>query len=292
MELLSDNPFAPILIACVLSALALAAVARLDDGPGPASLVAPAIFLVAYWESYRRVPAFPPVGATNKIFYAALIAGLLGIGLDLLAPRLPPRRARQVRGLALLLVPLLIALWIALPRFAAADGAFVTMLVALVLGGTLLLSRVAALATAALPDGGPMVATALLAVLAAVFAPIALFGGSSTSLGLCLGLCAGLGVAAVIALFAPRELGLTAILGTGGGLLAVIDTVTLITRQVDLLALAILLAVPFAGQVGARLLMPKGRPGPRLRGIAVSLLAASPIVVVLALLFLRHDNPF
>jgi hypothetical protein len=104
-------------------------------------------------------------------------------------------------------------------------------------------------------------------------------------------LTAGIGAAAVVGLFAPRSLGLTAILGAGGGLLAVIDTVTLITRRADPLALVALLAVLFAGQVGARFLLPAGRLGARLRAVAVGLMAASVIVPVVAILLLRNDNP-
>jgi len=125
-----------------------------------------------------------------------------------------------------------------------------------------------------------------------VFAPIALFGGSSTSVGLCLGLTAGLAVGAGFALLWPMKLRLTAVLGAGSGLLAVIDTVTLITQRADPIALLLFLTVLAAGQVGASWLLPTARPGPRLRGIAQTLMAATPIVVIVALLFLRHDSPF
>lgn len=83
----------------------------------------------------------------------------------------------------------------------------------------------------------------------------------------------------------------TAILGAGGGLLAVIDTVTLITQRADPIALLLFLTVLLAGQVGARVLLPVGRPGWRLRGIAQTLLAAVPIIAIAALLFLTHESP-
>ena len=136
----------------------------------------------------------------------------------------------------------------------------------------------------------PVNGAVLLAVLPGVFAPIALFGGSSTSVGLCLGLTAGLAMMALVNLFWPRALGLTAVLGAGCGLLAVIDTITLITRHIDFLALAVFLAVLFTGQIGARAVLPQ-HVGPRVRAVAIGVMAAAPILVILAILFLRHESP-
>ena len=68
-----------------------------------------------------------------------------------------------------------------------------------------------------------------------------------------------------------------------------IDTVTLITRHVDLAALALLLLIPYAGEVGARLLPPKRFRG-RVRQVLVGTFAASPILLVMAVLFLRHPE--
>ena len=70
---------------------------------------------------------------------------------------------------------------------------------------------------------------------------------------LCLAAVAGLAAVAFWELIVPRgAFGASAVFGVGGGLLAMIDTVTLITRQVDLAALALLLLIPYAGGVGAR----------------------------------------
>ena len=266
MQDLFDSPFAPTVLACVLASLAVGGLARLARSALLANLAAPVTFLVAYYETYNKIPDFPPVGSTNKIFYIALFAAVVGVALDLLAPA---RVARWV----MLAAPLPMAVWIGLPRFADASAVFVLELLALTVGGAVVLWRVAVLAGRAASDGGPLVAGGLLAVLPGVFAPIALFGASSTSVGLCLGLAAGLAV------------------GAGGGLLAVIDTVTLITQRVDPVALVLFLAVLVAGQAGGRWLLPADRPGPRLRGIAQTLLAATPVVAILALLFLTHESP-
>ncbi len=60
---------------------------------------------------YQQVPDFPPIGATNKIFYIALAAALVGFALDLL-----PRLANYGKLLAVFM-PLLIVAWIGFPRF-------------------------------------------------------------------------------------------------------------------------------------------------------------------------------
>ena len=244
--------------------------------------------LVAYYQTYNKIPAFPPLGSTNKIFFVVLAATLIGLVGDLLVH---PRVSSAVwRTIVFFMATLLIAVWIGLPRFAEAGLRFAALVAALVVGGTVVLWRLAMLG-AAVPEGEGMDAAVLLAVLPAVFAPIALFGGSSTSVGLCLGLTAGFGMSALVNLFAPRRLGLAAVLGAGGGLLAVIDTITLITRQVDFLALAVFLATPFVGQIGARLILPRNWPGSRIRAVATGVMAMAPIMVILVILILRHDSP-
>jgi hypothetical protein len=95
---------------------------------------------------------------------------------------------------------------------------------------------------------------------------------------------------ALVNLFSPRPLGLTAVLGAGGGLLAIIDTITLITKHIDFLALAVFLAALFAGPIGARAVLPR-HAGPRVRAVTVGLMAVAPLLVILATLFLRHESP-
>jgi hypothetical protein len=288
METLLDSPFAPTVIACLVAGLASSLLVRAVRPRWPADLVAPLVFLLAYYQTYGKIPAFPPLGSTNKIFFVVLAATMTGLAFDLF---IQPRVSSVAwRSIVLFMTSLLIATWIGLPRFAEAGLGFAGSFTALVLGGTVVLWRLATLG-AAPPERGGMDAVVLFAVLPAVFAPIALFGGSSTSVGLCLGLTAGLGMSALINLFAPLGLGLAAVLGAGGGLLAMIDTITLITMRVDFLALAVFLATVFAGQIGARLILPPDRPGPRIRAVATGVMAMTPIAVILAILILRHDSP-
>jgi hypothetical protein len=97
---------------------------------------------------------------------------------------------------------------------------------------------------------------------------------------LCLAAVAGLAAVAVWELVAPRgAFGASAVFGFGCGLLAMIDTVTLITRQVDLAALAL------------RFLLPPNRFRGRVRQVLIGTFAASPIVLVMAVLLLRHPEP-
>ena len=285
MEWLPDNPFVPIVLACVLAAVAFSLLAFLIKSDLVASAAPPAIFLIGYYATYQKVPPFPPIGSTNKIFYIALLATLGGFVLDRIAVGPLPRAA------ASLVVSLLAAAWIAFARLDSPDAELIVTGGAVILVGALVLWRVGTIATAAEPEGGGAVALALLAALAAVFAPVALFGGSSTSVGLCLGFAVGLGICSLSLMLAPRSLGAMAVLGAGGGLLAVIDTVVLITGGADLIALVLVALSPLLGPFGVRLLPKTMRGSSALVWVATGIAALSPLPVIVTLLFLRHENP-
>lgn len=285
MEWLTDNPFAPVLLACALSAVVLSLVAFLIKSDFVASAAPPAIFLIGYYETYQKAPPFPPVGSTNKIFYIALFATVGGFVLDRIAAGPLPRAA------ASFVVSLLAAVWIAFARLDSPDAELIVTGSSLILLGALVLWRVDMIARAVEPEGGGAVALALLAALAAIFAPVALFGGSSTSVGLCLGFSAGLAICSLSLMLAPRSLGTIAVLGAGGGLLAVIATVVLITGEADLIALALVALSPLLGPFGVRLLPRTLRGSSALVWVATGIAALSPLPVIATLLFLRHENP-
>lgn len=285
MEWLPDNPFVPIVLACVLTAVAFSLVAFLIKSDFVASAAPPALFLIGYYATYQKVPPFPPIGSTNKIFYIALLATLGGFVLDRIAVGPLPRAA------ASLLVSLLAAAWIAFARLDSPDAELIVTGGAVILVGALVLWRVGMIARETEPGGGGAVALALLAALAAVFAPVALFGGSSTSVGLCLGFAIGLGICSLSLMLAPRSLGSMAVLGGGGGLLAVIDTVVLITGGADLIALALVALSPLLGPFGVRLLPRTMRGSSALVWVATGIAALSPLPVIVTLLFLRYENP-
>jgi hypothetical protein len=268
-----------------LLGLVLSGLARIVPGSTIASAVLPIIFLASYVLTYQQVPDFPPIGATNKIFYIALAAALIGFALDLL-----PRPANY-RKLLAMIMPLLIVAWIGFPRFSQPDIELMATALGLWLGGTVLLWRLETVATTPERNGGSVVGTAMLMALMLAFAPVALLGGSSTSLMLCLAAVAGLAAVALWELVLPRgAFGASAVFGVGCGLLAMVDTVTLITKHVDLAALALLLLIPYAGEVGARLLLPAKRFRGRVRQVLVGTFAALPILLVIAVLFLRHPE--
>ena len=61
------------------------------------------------------------------------------------------------------------------------------------------------------------------------------------------------------------------------GFLAVVSTVTLITRQINSVGLALLLRIPYAGQLGAWLLLLPDRIHGRARQVLIRLMAGSPV---------------
>jgi hypothetical protein len=61
-----------------------------------------------------------------------------------------------------------------------------------------------------------------------------------------------------------------------------INTATLITSQVDFAALALLLLIPYAGDVCARFLLPPNRVRGRVRQVLIGTFAGSPILLVMA----------
>src|SRR5215831_18426077 len=278
-----ENPIILAALTCFLLGLLLSGAVRVFRSSAIASTVLPIIFLASYVTTYQQVPTFPPVGSTNKVFYIALAAALIGLVLDLLP------RAAKYRKLLAVIMPLLIVGWIGFPRFAKPDIELIATALGLWLGGIALLWRLDTVATVP-PErnGGSIVGTAMLMALLLAFAPVALQGGSSTSLMLCLAAVAGLAATALWEIFVPRgAFGASAVFGVGCGLLAMIDTVTLITREVDLVALALLLLIPYSGEVSA-LLLPQNRFRGRFRQILVGIFAASPLLLVIAVLFFRH----
>ena len=74
-----ENPIVSAALICFLLGLALAGLVRVVPSSTIASAPVPIIFLASYVLAYQQVPPFPPVGATNKIFYVALAAALMDL---------------------------------------------------------------------------------------------------------------------------------------------------------------------------------------------------------------------
>ncbi len=283
MDFIVNNPFGPVLASCLGVALAFAVAARVTGSRSAATLAAPVVFLVGYAVTYQKIPPFPPVGAANKVFYVALAATLAAAALDAVG-RVP---RPWLAGAASLIA----AAWVGSTKLADPDSATLALFAALSVGGGLALWGLDRLATLAPPSGGGAPALAGLAAVAALSAPTLLFGGSSTGVGLCLGLAAGAALLSAENLGNARILGPAAVLGAGGGLLASLDTISLVTRRADPFALALIALAPFLGPWAVRLSPPALRNRPVVAWIVSGLATVSPLPVIVALLLLRHDNP-
>jgi hypothetical protein len=283
IDLILNNPFAPVVAACVAAALVFAVAARLTGSLEAATLAAPIVFLAGYVATYQKIPPFPPVGASNKVFYVALAAALGASALDAIG-RIP---RPALAGAASLLA----AAWIGSSKLADPDAVTVAIFVALVGGGAVALWGLDRLATLSAPFGGGAAALAGLAAVSVLAAPTALFGGSSTGVGVCLGLAAGAAVLSAENLGVRRILGSAAMMGAGGGLIASLDTLALVTRRADPFALALIALAPLLGPWAVRLLPPALQERPAVAWIVSGLAVLSPLPVIVALLLLRHDNP-
>jgi hypothetical protein len=278
---LADNPLILPTLACLLAGVAFAGLVRLAHAPRFGAGLPALVFLVGYVVVYAKIPAFPPIGATNKLFYIGLAGFLLAL------------TAGRVRHPALLAAAVLGALlWIAAPRFAAPDAGLYPALLLLWLGGTVVLWRLQAVGAASpAQGGGGAVALAMVMALLGGFAPLALAGGSSTSLLLALACLAGLGPATLAELVFPQGFGAGAALAALG-YLAIADTLVLITRATDTL---LLIALPFlvlATQAAAARLLPVAAPWPRARAVLVSLACAAVAFLPAVFVYFRDPDTF
>ncbi len=280
MGALFDSPFTPAILWAAAAGLVAAIVARAAKSSAAAALGALAAFLAAYYATYEKIPAFPPVGASNKVFYVAPIAGLAALALDRFA-----RGAVARAGLAFA-VAAFASLWIGWSRFADPDAWTYPLAAAAALGGALTLGGLDRLGGANGAAG-----FAGLAALFALAAPVELFAGASTGVGVCLGAMTGVSILSLEALISGRTLGPAAVLGAGGGLAALLFTPMLLSRAADPLALALIVVAPFLGLLAVSKTPAAWRARPIAVWLVGGLATLSPLPAILALLFLRHDNP-
>jgi hypothetical protein len=107
-----ENPIFVAALICFVLGFGLSGLVRILPVLALGSMVSPSVFLASYVLTYQQVPTFPPIGATNKIFYIGVAATLIGLFQDLL-----PQIKNYSKILAALL-SLSIVGWIAYPRFA------------------------------------------------------------------------------------------------------------------------------------------------------------------------------
>jgi hypothetical protein len=280
-----DNPFAPSLIACGLVGASFAVGLLIRPSRVVASLAAPAVFLVAYYEIYQKVPSFPPIGASNKIFYIVLIAALYCAAVTKIS------NGRYVDALSAAAIAIFATTWIGFAQFGRGGGELLATVGALAIGGALVLLQICIVTAADAPIGGEAEALVLLAATAVCLAPVALFGGSSTSVGLCLAFAFGAAVLSLAPLLSRRQFGAVTFPAAGGGLIAVVNSMVLITRHADLLVAPLAALPPFVGPLAIRLLPTAARKKPIYAWGVTGLAALSPLPVIVALLLLRHESP-
>ncbi|MGR9202312.1 hypothetical protein [Rhizobium leguminosarum] len=284
---LFDNP----LIVAVLVGLTIGIVAGVV-GPSisVAARFAPlSAFGVTYVHAYGGLPAFPPAGSAAKVFYAVGILGFLGGLCDYV-----PRMKRICVPLALL-APTILIVWIGFFRYVKGGG---FELYAFTIAGSLLgaavlyhLKRIEELPPER--NGGPIVTMAVLFGLAAGFAPIALVGGSSTGVGLMAGLACAVGALGLLGVVLPSAgLGWTGILSGMGAVLAACASVALVNGKMDYLALLSLLPAAVSGQVFGKYLLPRTLLPPQLRQVATAMLVVPPVIISIAITYVRHADSF
>ena len=278
LEFVTDSPFAPILALSAGVAAVFALAVHFTKFGVLGGVAAPAVFALAYELTYQKIPPFPPAGAANKVFWVGLLAGLAALALEAL-PAVP---ALAKAALAALLG----VLWIGASQWGNADLAFWLTSGAIVAGGALAL-WVCEIQNA---RAGGAASLSMTAALAALLAPAALFGGSSTGVGLCLGSAAGLAVLSLPYLAPARRLPQTATLSIGAGLLGLVDAIALVSRKADLLALALVALAPFFG-LWAVGLLPERLRRPWVVWLVSGLASLAPLPLIVALLFWRHESP-
>ena len=231
----------------------------------------------------RGVPSLPPNSAPEKLFYLIMLAGLIGVALDLLAH--PPLIGR----LAFILFPAICLAWFSLrPLLAGPDVGLLIKLALMWAGAAIVLWQIC-VATArggALAGAILIIATAVGAAGVAALAPF---------IGVTL-LCAAVGaVAGAVALWAygvrllvgaPMTIGATPLLGAAGGLVATVLLLVLFTASASMAGAALLIAVPFTGLVAERLSL-GGGIGRRIFGpVVLAVAAAVPAAGAIGLAYL------
>ena len=143
-------------------------------GPMLTDLLVPAFLLFGYWITYNKIPSFPPVGAVNKIFFLVAVGAALGLVLNLTGRRLLTR-------VLLVLLPTASAAYLGMALLAVAPH---EVAAAAFLGALALYLLSAPMSG---PQGEAGIKRAIVLLVACIgFAPIALFGASSSSFQLCL----------------------------------------------------------------------------------------------------------
>lgn len=268
-----------------LIALVGAAVLRLVGGQRgwlPVALVLPIGFLATYW-AVEGIAAFPPVASKQKVFYLAAGAGLAGLMLHL-------ARAGAKTTIAVGIGWAVVALiWLSERQIAGADTTLIATLVALAAASGIVFATLTSAGRAPQPTGTESTGAASsgmgalqpgIALMVAAFAAglISLQGAFIGMAQLSVAVGALLGGFLLVAWIIYLRRGATipfgplGVLGLGGSWLACVYVMVLFAGQVNVWALALLLATFLLVPLAARL--PSARPGVVGRGLQTILFGA------------------
>ena len=262
----------------LLTALVLVGLIRLIGGPGRgpalAGLGLALAVLASYWATFW-FPSFPPVGATNKLFYIVLFATIAGFAADLIA-----REGWAGRAVALLAGPFA-ALWIGLEKGLDAPwpggGAVLVVVVVTAAAGW----RYHAQAQRSSELGASIL------VLCLAMAACAFMSNATSSAQLAGGLAAATGGFLLWnwpkARFPLNSTALAAALSLLGGLAV---QLALFVPKLETYALLPLAVIPFLVPLGARLLKGSGLIKQGLRPVMVGLICALPTTAAVLIVFL------
>ena len=262
----------------LVAALVLVGLIRLIGGTGRGAALAGLGLalgvLASYWATLR-VPGFPPVGATNKLFYILAVATIAGFAADLLA------KEGMIGRAVLVLAGPFAALWI------GADNALKTPWpsgVAVLL--VVLVTAAAGWKLQACARRSSEVGTSFL-VLAFALAGCAFLTNTASSAQLAGGLAAATGGFLLWnwpkARFPFNHAALATALALTGGITA---QLALFVPKLETYALIPLAAIPFLVPLGTRMVKGNGLVAQGLRPVAVGLLCAVPAFVAVLLVYL------
>lgn len=283
-----DNPIVSGVAICFVVGLVGGGITRLPKLAALTGLAVAAVFLVSHYLAYGAIPGFPPVGATSKVFYAVPVLAVIGLALDIVPP------LRRLGKPVAIIVPLLLAVWIAWIKLQSADSTTYLAIAVLWIAGAAAALRAGTLENAdPVKGGGAIPVLAIILSLSVGFAPIALAGGSSTGLGLQAAYAAGLGGIGLIEVLLPRRrFGWSAVLAGLAAILGPMDALVIVSQQGDTLPLVLLLLVLVFGQIVFRLLPFAAGLNERLRWILAGVLTFLPALLVIGVTFVRHADAF
>ena len=262
----------------LLTALVLVGLIRLIGGPGRgpalAGLGLALAVLASYWATFR-FPSFPPVGATNKLFYIVLFATIAGFAADLIA-----REGWAGRAVALLAGPFA-ALWIGLEK--GLDAPWTAGIAVLVV---VVVTAAAGWCHHAQAQRSSELGASIL-VLCLAMAACAFMSNAASSAQLAGGLAAATGSFLLWnwpkARFPLNSAALAAALSLIAGLAV---QLALFVPKLEALALLPLAVIPFLIPLGASLVKGSGLTKQGLRPVVVGLICALPAATAVLIVFL------